>query len=163
MIQKIQILKFRIKLFFPPAKGKFYIGSSNEKRWKISKTQRNKERLYENLVFRGEKEKIKTILGILDHLMNTCSAAFIEAPSRYTFERVLDENIPGINEIECYTQALKVLDNRNMVISYIKNWAIQDIKIQVTHVPQSKFYQVPVQPSMQNGQRLYIPTIPILK
>lgn len=77
----------------------------------------------------GEKEKMKTILGILDHLMNTGSAAFIEAPSRYTFERVLDENIPGINEIECYTQALKVLDNRNMVISYIKNLAIQDIKI----------------------------------
>lgn len=64
---------------------------------------------------------MKTILGILDHLMNTCSAAFIEAPSRYTFERVLNPRyIPGINEIECYTQTLKVLDKRNIAISYKK-------------------------------------------
>ena len=52
--------------------------------------------------------------------MNTCSVAFIEALCRQTFERVLDENASGINEIECYTQALKVLHNRNMAISYKK-------------------------------------------
>lgn len=52
--------------------------------------------------------------------MNTCSVACIEALSRQTFERVLDENASGINEIEWYTQALKVLDNRNMAISYKK-------------------------------------------
>ena len=111
-------LKFKIKLF-----------RSASKREVLHWQQQWKEMANKNLLFRGEKEKMKTILGILDHLMNTCSAAFIEAPSRYTFERVLDENIPGVNEIECYTQALRVLDNRNMVISYMKNLAIQDIKI----------------------------------
>lgn len=92
---------------------------------------------------------MKTILGILDHLMNTCSAAFIEAPSRYTFERVLDENIPGVNEIECYTQALKVLDNRNMAISYKKrdcgfSFKIHKIQTQVIQAPLSQFYQIAV-------------------
>lgn len=81
--------------------------------------------------------------------MNTCSVVFIEVPSRYTFERVLDENTSGINEIECYTQVLKVIGIWQFSIktkdSVVSHLAIQNIKIQVTQVPQSQFYEIPVQ------------------